>query len=110
MELNWRQTEDGAVVIAVDGELDLLTAPELRELLARAIERDERTLTTIDFAGCTFLDSTAIGVIVEAGQLLDKDVQQLRVANLRDQPKQVFDLTLVDRAPFIEVVQEVSIG
>jgi anti-sigma B factor antagonist len=110
MELNWRQSEDGAVEIAIDGELDLLTAPQLRELLARAIARDQHSLTTIDFAGCTFLDSTGIGVIVEAGQLLDQQVQQLRVANLRDQPKQVFDLTLVDRAPFIEVVEEASVG
>jgi anti-sigma B factor antagonist len=107
MELNWRQTDDGAVVIAVDGELDLLTAPELRELLLRAIQGDARTVTTIDLAKCTFVDSTVIGVIVEAGHLLDERLQQLRITNLRDQPKQVFDLTLVDRAPFIEIVAEV---
>jgi anti-anti-sigma factor len=107
MDLNWRQTEDGGVVIAVDGELDLSNATELREILTRAIERDGRRLTTIDFDKCTFVDSTAIGVVVEAGHLLDRSEQELRVANLRDQPKHVFELTLVDRAPFIEVMEEV---
>ena len=110
MDMNWRQTDDGAVVIAVDGELDLLTAPQLKELLVKAIERDSGQMTTIDFAGCTFVDSTAIGVIVEAGHLLEEKVKQLRIINLRDQPKQVFDLTLVDRAPFIEIIENASVG
>jgi anti-anti-sigma factor len=111
MDLNWRQTDDGGVVIAVDGELDLLTAPQLKELLVRAIERTPSAPTTIDFAHCTFVDSTVIGVIVEAGHLLDQRLStQLRIANLRDQPKQVFDLTLVDRAPFLEIIEEVSIA
>jgi anti-sigma B factor antagonist len=110
MELNWRESDDGAVVIAVDGELDLLTAPELREQLVRAIDRDSRSVTTVDLARCTFMDSTVIGVIVEAGHLIDRDLQRLRIANLRDQPKQVFELTLVDRAPFLEIVEEVSIA
>jgi anti-anti-sigma factor len=111
MDLNWRQKDDGGVVIAVDGELDLFTAPQLRELIVRAIERMPSTQTTVDFAGCTFIDSTVIGVIFEAGQLLqDRPSQRLRLANLRDQPKQVFDLTLVDRAPFLEIVEEVPIA
>jgi anti-sigma B factor antagonist len=110
MELDWRQTEDGSVVIAVDGELDLLTAPQLRELLVRAIERDSPSVTTVDLARCTFVDSTVIGVIVEAGQLLDQKVQRLRIANLREQPKQVFELTLVDRAPFIEIVEDAPVS
>ena len=110
MELNWRESDDGTVVIAVDGELDLLTAPQLRELLVRAIDRDPRSVTTVDLARCTFMDSTVIGVIVQAGHLIDRDLQRLRIANLRDQPKQVFELTLVDRAPFLEIVEEVSIA
>jgi anti-sigma B factor antagonist len=110
MELNWREGDDGAVVIAVDGELDLLTAPQLQELLEQAIHRDPRSVTTVDLARCTFMDSTVIGVIVQAGHLIDRDLQRLRIANLRDQPKQVFELTLVDRAPFLEIVEEVSIA
>jgi anti-anti-sigma factor len=110
LELNWRQRDDGAAVIVVDGELDLLTAPQLKELLVKSIERDSGEVTTIDFAGCTFVDSTGIGVIVDAGHLLEEKVKQLRIINLHDQPKQVFELTLVDRAPFIEVIENASVG
>ena len=110
MQLNWRQTDDGAVVIDVEGELDLVTAPQLRELLVEAIEGDSRAVTTLDLAKCTFVDSTVIGVIVEAGRLLDRRVQRLRIANLRDQPKRLFELTLVERASFIEIVNEAPIS
>ena len=58
---------------------------------------------TIDLGGCTFIDSTGLGVIIEAGHVLDERLERLRIVNLRDQPKQLFDLTLVAEAPFIQL-------
>ena len=49
----------GELVLA--GEIDLLTAPELRSALGRLHGR-----VTVDVAAVTFLDSTGIGVL--AGQ------------------------------------------
>jgi anti-sigma B factor antagonist len=101
--MNVTRTEVGerSVVITVDGELDLATAPRLRAAL-EGIERDGHR-TTIDLAGCTFVDSTGIGVIVEAGRRLEGTTKKLRIANLRDQPKEVFELTLTDRVPYLDI-------
>ena len=52
-------------MLTVRGELDLATAPELRELLDE-IAPDEPVL--IDLNGCEFIDSTGIAVIVRAWQ------------------------------------------
>ncbi len=52
-------------VIAVSGEIDVATAPQLREVLHRVIAEGGSTVV-LDLLGVTFLDSTALGVLVGA--------------------------------------------
>lgn len=52
-------------VIAVSGEIDVATAPQLRECLHRVIAEGGKTIV-LDLLGVTFLDSTALGVLVGA--------------------------------------------
>jgi anti-sigma B factor antagonist len=52
-------------VIAVSGEIDVATAPQLREYLHRVIAQGESSIV-LDLLGVTFLDSTALGVLVGA--------------------------------------------
>ena len=57
--------DDGAVVVHLAGELDLYNAHEVREaLLACCAEEPERLV--VDLAAVEFLDSTVLGVLVEA--------------------------------------------
>jgi anti-sigma B factor antagonist len=54
-----------ALVLSLAGELDLYTAPALREALQTTVGRSPERLV-VDLAGVTFIDSTALGVLVEA--------------------------------------------
>ena len=59
------ERRDGSVVVHLTGELDLHNAPTVRKtLLAVAEETPERLV--VDLAGVEFIDSTALGVLVEA--------------------------------------------
>ena len=59
------ERRDGSVVVHLTGELDLHNAPTVRKtLLAVAEEKPERLV--VDLAGVEFIDSTALGVLVEA--------------------------------------------
>jgi anti-sigma B factor antagonist len=56
---------DGAVVVHLTGELDLYNAPAVREaLFAVAAEAPDRLV--VDLAAVEFIDSTALGVLIEA--------------------------------------------
>jgi anti-sigma B factor antagonist len=60
----------GAVVVQLVGELDLYNAPEVRTaLLELAAEQPERLV--IDLAEVAFVDSTALGVLIEARTKLE---------------------------------------
>src|SRR2546423_4848701 len=52
-----------AVVLHVAGEVDVFTAPQLREALVGAIEQGSRDVV-VDLQGVDFLDSTGLGVLV----------------------------------------------
>ena len=61
----------GALVLSLTGELDLYTAPALREALHEAVARSPKRLV-VDLAEVTFVDSTALGSLVEARAQLGK--------------------------------------
>jgi anti-sigma B factor antagonist len=54
--------EDGATVIVLRGDLDLSTAPDLREALVEVI--DEGARIVIDMEAIDFLDSAGLGILV----------------------------------------------
>ena len=72
IQLTEETFEPAGVVISVAGELDIATAPPLRDHLNAAIEAGRRRLV-IDVSAISFLDSVAIATIVHAKQLLPED-------------------------------------
>jgi anti-sigma B factor antagonist len=56
---------DGSVVVSLAGELDLYNAHEVREALIECCAEEPNRLV-VDLAGVTFIDSTALGVLIEA--------------------------------------------
>lgn len=56
---------DGAVVLSLAGELDLYNAEEVRSALLEACS-DEPNVFVVDLEEVRFIDSTALGVLIEA--------------------------------------------
>jgi anti-sigma B factor antagonist len=56
---------DGLVVVSLAGELDLYNAHEVREALLECCAESPDRLV-VDLSGVKFIDSTALGVLIEA--------------------------------------------
>jgi anti-sigma B factor antagonist len=87
----------GVLVIAVRGELDLHTAPQLEESLNPILEGGDRPLV-IDLSTCEFIDSTGIALVVRAWRQLGGDSNgtangRFALCGLSDQVRRLFDLT-----------------
>jgi anti-sigma B factor antagonist len=64
VELSVATRREGAhTIISVTGEIDVYTAPTLRERLNEVVANGEYQLI-VDMAGVDFLDSTGLGVLV----------------------------------------------
>ena len=59
------ESRDGATVIRLGGELDLYNADEVRAALTQAIDSGAGRVV-IDMSEVEFVDSTALGVLIEA--------------------------------------------
>jgi anti-anti-sigma factor len=83
--------------IAVRGELDLSSAPELEGPLEEVLENGEGPIL-VDLSECEFIDSTGIALIVRAMQRLEGDEsgRTLVVCSYNDQVRRVLDITGLD--------------
>lgn len=61
---------DTALVLEVSGEVDMISAPRLREQVNSALETHEGVVV-IDLLDVTFFGSSGLAVLVEARQLAD---------------------------------------
>jgi anti-sigma B factor antagonist len=87
-----RSTEEaGRVVILVEGELDMNTAPLLERELEAAIAAPDATVL-LDLSGCEFIDSTGIALIVRAWQGLEGE-GRFALCGVSDQVKRVLEIT-----------------
>lgn len=59
------RTESGWGVLAVKGEVDLYTSPQLKDKVTEMIEQGQSRLV-IDLADVGFMDSSGLGVLVTA--------------------------------------------
>jgi anti-sigma B factor antagonist len=64
------ERHNGGMVVRLAGELDLYTVGEVRTALAQAVEHAPERLV-VDLGEVDFLDSTALGALVEAGRGLE---------------------------------------
>jgi anti-anti-sigma factor len=96
-EASAAQLDDGIRVIAVRGELDLSTAPELEGPLEDAIAT-RNTSVIVDLSDCEFIDSTGIALIVRAWQRLDRAAEgegegRVVICSYNDQVRRVLEIT-----------------
>jgi anti-sigma B factor antagonist len=89
-------SEAGHYVIAARGEIDLFTAPELKQVITEVIENGERRVA-IDLSEVSFLDSTALGVLIGAVKRLRSRGGALAVINTDSSIAKTFEITGLDQ-------------
>jgi len=75
------RTADGAAtILRISGELDINARDDLREALLPAIRGGD---VVVDLHGVTFLDSEALGALIEGYNAARRSAAGLRVVNAR---------------------------
>jgi anti-sigma B factor antagonist len=87
---------DGIRVVAVQGELDLNTAPKLEEMLNRAV--DGGGSLVVDLSGCDFIDSTGVALLIRTWQSLGDGASPRRfvLSCPNRQVRRLFEITGLD--------------
>ena len=84
--------QDGWVVLTVSGEIDIATAPSLRERIHGLLTEDNPQLV-VDLDDVGFLDSTALGVLVGGLKRVRAHEGSLRLVCNQERILKIFRIT-----------------
>lgn len=91
-----RKDEGDETVLEIDGTLDAVTAPDLRAVVDQLVN-ERRKSVTLELASLRLIDSSGVGVIVSLFKRIRANGGQVKIQNLRDQPRAIFRLLRLDR-------------
>jgi len=87
---------DGVQVVSVIGELDVASAPKLRQALVGLVaDADGPPRVVVDLAGVDFLDSTGLGVLLGGMKRVRARDGELALCRAEPQVRKVFEVTRV---------------
>lgn len=91
-----RELDPRTSVVSVEGDLDLSTAPQLKWMLLDALEAGHSRLV-VDLSQSTFMDSTALGVLIGVNRNLEVGAR-LAIVCTRANLLKIFELSGMDGA------------
>ena len=86
----------GVTLLVVHGDADLHAAPELRDRLGAAVDAGDSGIV-VDLTQTSFLDSTALGVLLGAVKRLRGGDGRIQLVVSRPELRRIFEITLLDQ-------------
>jgi anti-sigma B factor antagonist len=86
-----RRDEAGGVVLALSGELDVVSAPEL-ELCLNEVMAEAHARVVLDLSELAFVDSAGVSVLIKAKQDAESNGRTLVLGQPTEQVHRVFAL------------------
>jgi anti-sigma B factor antagonist len=83
-------------VVSLEGEVDLYTAPELKQELHRLVGDGAKQIV-IDMTQTTFIDSTTLGVLLSVVKRVRPEGGTVVLVCPDRNVKRIFEITLLDR-------------
>lgn len=90
-----RQDNGDAKVLLVKGEVDVYTAPKLKEALV-PLTKHEGAKVIVDLEDVSYMDSTGLGVFIGALKSTKEYNSELRLVSMQDRVRRLFEITGLD--------------
>src|SRR5262245_66058738 len=97
------------VIMEVEGRVIVGNRQELKQKMLDELEKGGRKFL-IDFAKTGYIDSSGLGVLVSLSKKIREQGGDLRLANLNDDLKTLFELTKLDTLFAITRTPEEALG
>lgn len=87
--------EQGAIVVQLEGDVDLQSSPEARKVLLDTVGKGMPIL--VDLSQVGYIDSSGVASLVESFQAARKAGQDLILVSVSDGAKRVLELARLDK-------------
>jgi len=96
MNIEKRDVGQEVAVLRLDGRLNMVAAPRLKEAVDQVVEGG-RPRVVVDMAEVTFMDSSGLGALIAGLKKARQRNGDLRISGMNDQVATVLRLTNLDR-------------
>lgn len=83
-------------IIYISGRLDLLTSSELKQRVSDLVDAHHFRIV-IDLSGCSYIDSSGLGVIIGCLKVARRGGGDLQIARPAEQARVILELTTLNR-------------
>ncbi len=87
--------EGGALIVTLEGEIDLEQSPAARRVLLDGVGRGRKVL--VDLSGVSYIDSSGVASLVEAFQLARGRGTEFALFSVQGAVRRVLELARLDR-------------
>lgn len=101
--------QDGRTVVVVGGEIDVYTAPKLRDKITELVNGGHRDLV-VDMENVDFLDSTGLGVLVGGLKKVRAQDGSMSLVCSQDRLLKIFTITGLAKVFTIHPSQEAALS
>lgn len=81
---------EGRIILA--GVFDFSVQNDVREIINETLSQEEIKNITVDMAGVSFMDSSAIGLLLLLNEKAQADGRSVTVINCRDSVREIFSI------------------
>ena len=96
LHVRWETPGETGATVALEGDLDNLSVPVLREALD-AIYKEECFAILLDLGGLSFTDSSGLGAMVGAWRRCQREGGSLSVSNPSASVRRLMDMTGISK-------------
>ncbi|MCF7874127.1 MAG: STAS domain-containing protein [Candidatus Omnitrophica bacterium] len=107
MKINEEKKED-IIIASISGEINIDTSPELRKAFDQYTDQGIKKVI-IDCQNLAYIDSSGLATLIELLQRLKKENGELKICNLAEKVKSVFEVTKLDKLFDICLNQEQAV-
>jgi len=90
------QTKDQYVLLNIEGDVDLYSSPDVREALLKLTKKKTPTIL-VNLEKVPYMDSSGVATLIEGLQQCNKYQGRFSLVSLRDNVREVFELTRLDK-------------
>jgi anti-sigma B factor antagonist len=94
--VGYEKLADHVGVVTLEGEIDIYSAPQFKEVLVNGIEDGARRVI-VNLTAVTFIDSTALGVLVSGAKRVRPRNGSLDIICTDENIIRIFEITGLDR-------------
>ena len=109
MGLSDAKSNNGVMIVRVEGQLVVGNRNELKEHLQGLLEKGERRFL-IDFAQTGYIDSSGLGALVALARKVREEGGDLRLSGLNEDLRSLFELTKLDTLFAITETPELALS